>query len=79
MAWVVAQTSPTHLRLTIIDNGYLNPDNRIAKVSFHSVSPKIMKDVLDAKVFNISNPADVTVDIPCGLFRFIDIELNNPL
>lgn len=79
VAWVVAQTSPTHLRLTIIDNGYLNPDNRIAKVSFHSVSPKIMKDVLDAKVFNISNPADVTVDIPCGLFRFIDIELNNPL
>lgn len=79
VAWVVAQTSPTHLRLTIIDNGYLNPGSRIATVSFHSVSPKNMKDILDAKTFDISNPASISIDIPCGMFRFIDIELNSPL
>ncbi len=25
VAWVTAQTSPTHLRLTLIDSGYIKP------------------------------------------------------
>ncbi len=79
VAWVVAQTSPMHLRLTLVDGGYINPDNRMAKITFHSVQPKKMTDVLDKKVFNITNPSAVMVDIPCGLFRFIDIELSKPL
>ncbi|WP_439709252.1 hypothetical protein [Algibacter lectus] len=32
-----------------------------------------------AKTFSISNPSEIEVDIPCGLFRFIDIELTSPL
>ncbi len=79
VAWVVAQTSPTNLRLTIIDGGYLNPENRVAELSFHTVVPTGMVDILDGKSFDISNPSSVLVDIPCGLFRFIDIEISNPL
>lgn len=51
VAWVVAQTSPKHLRLTIIDGGYINPDNRIAKVRFNTVKPSKMIDLLDGKNF----------------------------
>ena len=79
VAWVVAQTSPTTLRLTIIDNGYLNPDNRKATITFNTVTPVKMKDILDGTEFNVSNPESVKVDVPCGMFRFMDIELSKKL
>jgi hypothetical protein len=79
VAWVVAQTSPTHLRLTLIDNGYINPNNRKATVTFHTVTPVKMVDVLDKTDFNISNPSSIEIEVPCGTFRFIDIELKEKL
>ncbi len=79
VAWVVAQTSPTTLRLTIIDGGYLNPDDREATVTFNTVTPLSMTDILDNKSFNLSDKTNVKVDVPCGTFRFIDITLNAPL
>lgn len=79
VAWVVSQTSPTNLRLTILDGEYLNPDDREAIISFQTVTPTSMTDILDGKSFDISNKAEVKVDVPCGAFRFIDIKLTSPL
>ncbi|MEN6363428.1 MAG: hypothetical protein ABFC90_12440 [Bacteroidales bacterium] len=79
VAWVVAQTSTTHLRLTIIDGGYINPSDKNATVIFHTVQPIKMTDLLDGKSFDISNSTNVKVDISCGMFRFIDIEMKSPL
>ncbi|MDO7173141.1 hypothetical protein [Mariniflexile sp. AS56] len=79
VAWVVAQTSPNHLRLTIVDNGYINPDDRKAIVTFHTVIPLKMTDILEQSNFNVSDKSSVEVEIPCGLFRFIDIELKDKL
>ncbi|MDF7826708.1 hypothetical protein P4B35_21945 [Pontiellaceae bacterium B12227] len=78
VAWVCAQTSPTHLRLTLIDSGYLNPSDKTATVTFHAARPKQMTDLLNREHFNLSDPASVKVKIPTGLFRFIDIELKTP-
>ncbi|MEQ9289107.1 MAG: hypothetical protein RIG77_19435 [Cyclobacteriaceae bacterium] len=78
VAWVAAQTDPTHLRLTIIDGGYLNPNDRKATVHFHTVSPVSVRDVLDNKNFPVVNKA-TSIDIPCGLFRFLDITLDKQL
>ena len=78
VAWVVAQTSPTHLRLTIIDGGYLNPNDRIAKVTFNTINPTKVTDILDGKSFD-ANATTIEVDIPCGTFRFIDVELPSAL
>lgn len=78
VGWVVAQTSPTHLRLTLVDGGYINPDDRKVTVKFNTVSPVAVKDLLDNKTFNVVNGA-AEVDVPCGLFRFIDVELSTPL
>jgi hypothetical protein len=75
VAWVAAQTSTNHLRLTVIDSGYINPEARTATVKFHAVKPLKMVDLLDNTIFNINNPSAVKVDIPCGMFRFIDIEI----
>ncbi|NIJ44357.1 hypothetical protein FHR24_000796 [Wenyingzhuangia heitensis] len=74
VAWVAAQTDDKHIRLTLIDGGYINPDNRKATVNFHTVSPVKITDVLDKKEFKTTQKTTI-IDIPCGLFRFIDIEL----
>lgn len=79
VAWVVAQTSPKHLRLTLIDGGYINPKNRKAIVTFNTVTPIKMSDIVDGKQFTFSNLNAVEIDIPAGAFRFIDIELTAPL
>lgn len=76
VAWVCAQTAPNHLRLTLIDSGYLNPSNRIAVVSFHTAEPLRITDILSQETFDLTDPSSVKISIPCGLFRFIDIELS---
>lgn len=75
VAWVAAQTSPTHVRLTLVDSGYINPKARTAEVRFHRVVPVAMVDLLDETVFDITDPSSIKVPVPCGMFRFIDIEL----
>ncbi|MGY6650247.1 outer membrane protein assembly factor BamB family protein [Wenyingzhuangia sp. IMCC45574] len=77
VAWVVAQTSPTNLRLTLIDGAYLNPGDRKAVVTFQTVSAVGVTDILDGKSYTPSGK--VTIDVPCGGFRFIDITLSSPL
>ncbi|MDZ8120539.1 hypothetical protein [Pontiella agarivorans] len=76
VAWVCAQTSPTHLRLTLIDSGYINPKARIATVHFNTVTPVGITDLLDGTTY--SPASTVKIDVPLGLFRFIDIELASP-
>jgi len=78
VAWVCAQTSPTHLRLTLIDSGYINPKERTATVSFNTVTPIAVTDLLDGSNYSVSDPSSVDIDVPLGLFRFIDIELDAP-
>lgn len=78
VAWVVAQTSPTHLRLTIIDNGYINPEESTAQVCLNTISPIKIKDILNGEVFKISE-SKVSINVPLGGFRFIDIELKEKI
>lgn len=78
VGWVCVQTAPKHLRLTLVDSGYLNPQARTAIVEFHAVRPRKMTDLLDGKVFPVSGARSIPVDVPLGLFRFIDIELDKP-
>jgi len=78
VGWVVAQMSPTRLRLTIVDGGFLSPDDRKVTVKFNTVTPVKVQDILDKKVFDL-NGSSTEVDIPCGMFRFIDVELSSPL
>ena len=37
-----------------------------------------IQDIVDKKAFK-ANGNTVEIDVPCGLFRFIDIELKEPL
>jgi hypothetical protein len=79
VAWVAAQSAPDHIRLTLIDGGYLSPRAHTATVRFHTVQPVKMTDVLTGKTFDLSEPSTVRVDVPLGLFRFIDVEFSGRL
>ncbi|CAA6676284.1 MULTISPECIES: PQQ-binding-like beta-propeller repeat protein [unclassified Lentimonas] len=77
VAWVTAQSAPTHLRLTLVDSGYLNPEERTAIIHFHTVQPVQVKDLLSGETFSVNN-GSTTITVPLGLFRFMDIELDEP-
>ena len=79
VGWVVSQTSPTNLRLTVIDSGYINPNARTARVKLQTISPTAMTDVLTGEAIAISEDGYAEISVPTGLFRFIDITLSEPL
>lgn len=78
VAWVVAQIAPKKLRLTLIDSGYLNPSSKQAIIHFNTVKPTKIVDILTKETFAVNN-ATTKVTVPLGLFRFIDVQLNNEL
>ncbi|MDU0353999.1 hypothetical protein RS130_08695 [Paraglaciecola aquimarina] len=77
-AWVVAQIAPKRLRLTLIDGGYINPKSTQVEVSFNTIKPTKVIDIVDNTEFSLTQNKTM-VTIPTGLFRFIDIELTTPL
>ncbi|MGJ8680550.1 MAG: hypothetical protein ACSHXM_09455 [Paraglaciecola sp.] len=77
-AWVVAQIAPKTLRLTLIDGGYINPQSAKVEVHFNTITPTKVTDILDNTQYEI-NQQKIKVDIPTGLFRFIDIQLTKAL
>ncbi len=79
VSWTLAQVDETHLRLTLIDGGFINPSDKVATVKLQSDKIKSLKDILDGEVFTSAEDSTVTVNIPTGMFRFIDIELSQPL
>ncbi|APU11040.1 hypothetical protein A5M85_12315 [Cellulophaga lytica] len=78
VAWVVAQIAPKKLRLTLIDSGYLNPSSKQAIIHFNTIKPTKILDILTKETFAVNN-ATTTVTVPLGLFRFIDVEIDNEL
>ncbi len=79
VGWVVAQTGPKNLRLTIVENGYINPNKAVATVKINAIKVKNIKDILNGEVFKTNTDASFNIDIPLGGFRFIDIELEEKL
>ena len=79
VAWVAAQTAPNHLRGTLVDSGYINPKARIATMHFHVVKPLKVIDILRKKSLNFTDPSAVEIDVPCGMFRFIDVQIEKPI
>lgn len=73
IAWVAAQSAPKHIRLTLIDGGYINPSDKVATVSFNNIKIKRITDLLSGEELDVQQV--MAIDVACGLFRFLDIEL----
>ncbi|QBG46445.1 hypothetical protein EGM51_03175 [Verrucomicrobia bacterium S94] len=78
VSWVTAQSAPNHIRLTLLDSGYINPSAKTAVVKFQGVDVLTMTDLLSGETFECSDSGTVNVHIPTGMFRFIDVELKQP-
>ena len=79
VGWVVAQTGPKHLRLTIVENGYINPNAAIALIKINNIKVVNIKDILSKEEFKADVNSQIEIKIPLGGFRFIDIELEDAL
>lgn len=79
VAWVAAVSSPRHIRLTLLDGGYIDPGDKTAAITFNTVTPVAITDVLANRSIAIENKKAAQVHIPCGLFRFIDVEIKEAL
>ncbi|MFI3321036.1 MAG: PQQ-binding-like beta-propeller repeat protein [Rikenellaceae bacterium] len=78
VGWVAAQSAPNHLRVTVIDGGYVNPTKKDAIIKFGTAKVKSITDLATGENIEFSSD-ECKVTIPCGLFRFFDIELSEPL
>jgi hypothetical protein len=74
VAWVAAESAPKHIRLTLVDSGYINPGDKTAVITFHTVTPVAVTDILTSERFTVDSGKVARVRVPCGLFRFIDVQ-----
>lgn len=79
VAWVAAQSAPHHLRLTLVDGGYINPAQRTATIRFNTIQPVKITDVLSGKTVKLRNPNELEISVPVGLFRFLDVQFDGEI
>ncbi len=79
VAWVAAQSAPCHIRLTLVDGGYIDPDDRVARVKFNTVQPVSISDLLTGEKYLMNSSNEVDIPISAGLFRFLDVEIEEEL
>ena len=70
--WSAARLGPEHIRLTLMDPGYLDPAPRRANIRFPTLEALEAVDILSRERLEIS-PHGLAVDIPAGIFRIIDL------
>lgn len=75
VGWVSAQSSPKHLRVTIIDGGYLNPTDKEAIIKIGTANVKSITNLVTGEKLKVKN-GECKLTVPCGLFVFLDVELN---
>ncbi len=72
--WSVVRLDEKHLRITLIDPGYLDPAQRTAVILLQNVEGKSCTDILSREVIPI-NDSRISVTIPAGIFKIVDVEL----
>lgn len=71
-AWSAIRIDDTHTRLILMDQGYLDPQDRIAKLTFNGKKPVGALDILSGEKIAL-NTKEVTLTVPAGSLRFIDL------
>jgi hypothetical protein len=73
--WSAVKLDEKHLRVTLIDPGYLDPAARTVEVVFQRAKVTTCRDVLSGETLPLRQ-GRLAVTIPAGVFRIIDLELN---
>ncbi|MBT3375826.1 MAG: hypothetical protein HOJ57_39830 [Lentisphaerae bacterium] len=73
VAWSVVRLDATHVRVMILDCGYLDPAERKATIVCQQLSPLSCRDILSREKLHLGGQS-VPLTIPAGSLRLIDIE-----
>jgi len=72
VAWSVVRLDPTHVRVTLIDPGYVSPADREASIVLQHLQGTDCRDALSGEKLPLErNSASLTV--PAGILRIVDI------
>jgi hypothetical protein len=71
--WSAARVDPAHVRVTLIDPGYLDPDDRDARIVFQHLDAVSCTDILTGEKLPIVG-GTVSARVPMGSVRILDIE-----
>jgi hypothetical protein len=71
--WSVVRLDPRHIRVTLIDPGYLDPAEREAEIILQHLKGIRCTDILSGESLSIKD-GKISVTVPAGIFRIIDIQ-----
>lgn len=72
-SWSAIKIDEKHTRIVLIDQGYIDPQNREATIIFQNKKPKSITDILNKEEI-VTNDQKINITIPAGSMRFIDLE-----
>ena len=72
VAWSVTRLDPTHIRVTLIDPGYVSPADRQAKVAVQHLRALECRDILSGESLPIVQES-IALTVPAGILRIVDI------
>ncbi|WP_076418087.1 PQQ-binding-like beta-propeller repeat protein [Colwellia sp. UCD-KL20] len=71
-SWSAIKLDDSHIRVIMVDPGYINPKARRATLTFNHQTPKSVTDILSKETLTLhKNTVELTV--PAGSMRFVDL------
>ena len=71
--WSVVRLDPRHVRVTLIDPGYLDPGEREVEVVLQHLVARGATDILSREKLELRS-GRIKLRIPAGTLRIIDVE-----
>lgn len=71
--WSVVRLDPAHIRVTLIDPGYLDPADRSAEIVLQHMNAIRCVDILSGRQLPLKN-GRIHVTVPMGTLRIVDVE-----
>jgi hypothetical protein len=71
--WSAVKLDNNHIRITLVDPGYLNPIDRKAEIVLQHIQGITCTDILSRNTIPINN-AKISINVPAGVFRIVDIK-----
>ncbi|QVY65585.1 PQQ-like beta-propeller repeat protein [Polaribacter sp. Q13] len=71
-AWSAIKIDENHTRIILLDQGYIEPQDREVTITFQNRNPNFVEDILSKENLKISKN-QINLKVPAGSLRFIDV------
>ncbi|UZO82225.1 hypothetical protein NBT05_07050 [Aquimarina sp. ERC-38] len=70
--WSAIEIDQNHTRIVLVDQGYLDPQDRAVRIRFQTKQPVAVQDILSKETLK---PIDkiIALTVPAGSMRFVDV------